>query len=101
MKRFLILALIAGLPLSIPAHTFKTDRSSVVKAYLYETETQILSSYLADGSHIRYREVPEKIYQDLKKAPLKGGYYKAFIRNAFPSEVVRKKKPAPPPAEKK
>ncbi len=49
----------------------------------YDAETKILRVEFTNGSIYQYHDVPKSVYEELEKAPSKGQYFNAEIRDKF------------------
>ncbi|MBD1922182.1 lysine--tRNA ligase [Microcoleus sp. FACHB-831] len=57
--------------------------SSFIKAFDYKAETQTLSVEFDNGSIYNYRDVPDGVYQCLKKAPSVGQFFNTYIKENY------------------
>lgn len=80
------------------AETYQPRRSNIVKAFMYDEDTQTLTVYFLNGIIHQYQSVPERIYQGLKDAPLKGGYYQTWIEGQYEKVDLHSAAPSPDPA---
>ena len=75
--------LITSFTSSSIAEKYQPVRSDIIKAYMYDADTSVLTIYFLNGQIHEYQSVPERIYTGLKNAPLKGGYYTTWIQENF------------------
>ncbi len=59
------------------------SQSVAVKSFDYDVETKILRVEFTNGSIYQYHDVPKSVYEELEKAPSKGQYFNAEIRDQF------------------
>ncbi|MGB5772220.1 MAG: lysine--tRNA ligase [Crocosphaera sp.] len=59
------------------------SQSVAVKSFDYDAETKILRVEFTNGSIYQYHDVPKSVYEELEKAPSKGQYFNAEIRDKF------------------
>jgi hypothetical protein len=58
--------------------------SSVISRIAYDDEARALSIWFRDTGRYIYSDVPNAIYEGLKKAPSAGRYFNQFIKRRFP-----------------
>ena len=63
--------------------------SSVVTAIKYDPETYTLRVIYVSGSVYDYKEVPEKVYKEMKEAFSKGEYLNKHIKPKYKFEKVK------------
>jgi uncharacterized Fe-S cluster-containing MiaB family protein len=63
--------------------------SSVVAAIKYDPETDTLRVIYVSGSVYDYKEVPEKVYKEMKGAFSKGEYLNKHIKPKYKFEKVK------------
>jgi lysyl-tRNA synthetase class 2 len=63
--------------------------SSVIRAFDYDPAEHRLAVTFVTGRRYAYLNVPEDVARDLRKAPSKGEYFNAAIRDHFPFERLR------------
>ncbi|HAC63395.1 MAG TPA: lysine--tRNA ligase, partial [Cyanothece sp. UBA12306] len=59
------------------------SQSVAVKSFDYNYEQQILRVEFTNGSIYQYHDLPKSLYQELEKAPSKGQFFNAQIRDKF------------------
>lgn len=59
------------------------SQSAALKGFDYDPDKQILRIEFINGSVYKYLDVPKSIYQELEKAPSKGQFFNAQIRDKF------------------
>lgn len=62
--------------------------SSVIKAFAYDGERQILTITFVSGRVYAYRDVPAEVGEGLKLAFAKGEYFNRAIRDQFVAAPV-------------
>lgn len=67
---------------------WKVD-SSMILAINYDKTMELLELELHSGAIWRFRDVPDILVEDMLKAPSKGKFYNAWLRDLFTREVVR------------
>ena len=77
---FLIVAIFSSSSL---AEKYRPMRSEIIKAYMYDEGSQVLTIYFLNGTMHEYTSVPEMLYKGLKDAPLKGGYFTTWIQGKY------------------
>jgi lysyl-tRNA synthetase, class II len=68
--------------------------STTLKTATFQEHSAFLDLEFRSGTTYRYREVPQRVYQELLKAESKGQYFNQHIRNRF-----RYVRIDPPPGE--
>jgi len=63
--------------------------SSVVAAIRYNPKTSTLRIIYVSGDVYDYKDVPEKVYEEMKAATSKGTYLNKKIKTRFEFEKVR------------
>lgn len=63
--------------------------SSVVAAIKYDPDTYTLRVIYVSGSVYDYKEVPEKVYKEMKEAFSKGEYLNKHIKPKYKFEKVK------------
>ena len=63
--------------------------SSVVAAIRYDVRTSTLRVVYVSGSVYDYRKVPEKVYNEMKKASSKGEFLNKEIKPYYEFEKIR------------
>ena len=63
--------------------------SSLIYAYGYDEEQQILEVVFKRTGVYRYRGVPKDVYEGLLKASSKGSYMRDLIIDMYPAEHLR------------
>jgi hypothetical protein len=63
--------------------------SSVIRAFDYDAAAHQLAVTFQTGRRYAYREVPADVVEDLRRAPSKGEYFNAAIRDRFAFERLR------------
>lgn len=58
--------------------------SSVIDRILYDDEARDLSIWFRETGRYIYSDVPDAIYDGLRKAPSAGRYFNARIKRRFP-----------------
>lgn len=58
--------------------------STTMRSVGYELKSQILEIEFDSGGVYQYLGVPEKIYEQLRRAESKGRYFNREIRDAYP-----------------
>ncbi|ACK64935.1 lysyl-tRNA synthetase [Rippkaea orientalis PCC 8801] len=59
------------------------SQSVAVKSFDYDADKKILRVEFTNGSIYQYHDVPKSLYQALEKAPSKGQFFNAEIRDKF------------------
>jgi len=62
--------------------------STVIAAFDYYRDTQTLSIRFVSGIVYHYKNVPEKLYTEMKASFSKGVYFNLHIKNKYPFEKV-------------
>jgi hypothetical protein len=57
--------------------------STVISRISYEPETLLLRITYHSGAGYCYKEVPEKVYKELKASMVKGRYLQHFIKGKY------------------
>jgi hypothetical protein len=60
--------------------------SSVIASIHYEVNSSILSIRYVSGMVYHYKEVPEKVYKELKASMSKGRYFNFHIKGKYEFE---------------
>jgi hypothetical protein len=55
----------------------------------YDPVTRTLRIVYVSGSVYDYKDVPEEVYREMKKAPSKGTYLNEEIKTRFPFEKIK------------
>jgi len=63
--------------------------SSVVAAIRYDADTNILRVIYVSGSVYDYKDVPEKVYIEMKKAFSKGEFLNKHIKPNYEFEKIK------------
>ena len=63
--------------------------SSVVAAIRYDTTTSILRVIYVSGSVYDYKNVPEKVYKDMRSASSKGEFLNKHIKPNYEFEKIK------------
>jgi YD repeat-containing protein len=63
--------------------------SSVIRAFDYDADRRRLTITFQTGRRYVYLDVPEEVAAELQRAPSRGVFFKAMIRDSFPAERVR------------
>jgi hypothetical protein len=63
--------------------------SSVVAAIKYDPRSATLRVVFVSGMVYDYKEVPEKIYTDMKTASSKGAYLNHFVKGRYTFEKIK------------
>ena len=58
--------------------------SSAIRAVGYDPVTARMKILFAQGHSYDFCRVPASVFEELMKAPSKGAYYNAFIRDRYP-----------------
>ena len=61
-------------------------KSSNIRSFGYEEESQILEVEFISGAVYRYKNVPQKTWNEFKAASSKGGYFAKHIKRQFAFE---------------
>ena len=59
------------------------SQSVAVKSFDYDADKKILRVEFTNGSIYQYHDLPKSLYQELEKAPSKGQFFNAKIRDKF------------------
>ena len=62
--------------------------SSMIYAFGYDEQQQVLEVVFKRTGVYRYRNVPREVYQQLLKAESKGSYMRDLIIDMYPTERV-------------
>jgi hypothetical protein len=62
--------------------------SSMIYAFGYDEQQQVLEVVFKRTGVYRYRNVPKQVYQQLLKAESKGSYMRDLIIDMYPTERV-------------
>lgn len=62
--------------------------STVISSVSYEPQTSTLVIKYVSGIAYHYKQVPEKVYKELKASFSKGRYLNHHIKNKYPFERV-------------
>ncbi len=85
---FLVLAATADT--HIPkAADFEPVDSRVFDGVLYDADESTLMVLYDTGEIVKHDDVPASTYEEFKAHPLKGGYYKGFIRKEYPRTILK------------
>jgi hypothetical protein len=63
--------------------------SSMIYAFGYDEEQQVLEVVFKRNGVYRYRDVPKKVYEELLNASSKGSYMRDLIIDMYPTEHLR------------
>ena len=63
--------------------------SSMIYAFGYDEQQQVLEVVFKRTGVYRYHDVPKEVYQQLLDADSKGGYMRDLIIDMYPTERVR------------
>ena len=63
--------------------------SSMIYAFGYDEQQQVLEVIFKRTGVYRYRNVPKEVYQQLLDADSKGSYVRDLIIDMYPTERVR------------
>jgi TFIIF-interacting CTD phosphatase-like protein len=63
--------------------------SSMIYAFGYDEEQQVLEVVFKRNGVYRYRDVPKKVYEGLLKASSKGSYMRDLVIDMYPTEHLR------------
>jgi KTSC domain len=66
--------------------------SSMIQAFGYEAEAQMLLVIFNSGKTYRYFEVPPDIYEGLLEADSKGSYLRDLVIDQYPYELAKKRR---------
>jgi len=77
----------------LPMKTAVAVQSSLLARVAYDGCRAILKVTLRDGSAYQYTGVPIETYRGLLQADSKGAYFNHCIRDLYPYELLRSKKP--------
>jgi hypothetical protein len=62
--------------------------STVIASFSYNEETSKLTIVFVSGMVYQYKNVPAKIYQDMKGSRSKGSYFNLHIKDRFEFEKI-------------
>lgn len=62
--------------------------STVISRMDYDADAQALKITYVSGQAYLYKEVPEKVYKELKASRVKGRYLRFFVKDKYPFEKV-------------
>lgn len=62
--------------------------SSSLRSIGYDSRTQTLEVEFHSGGVYRYSPVPEEVWTAFRRAPSKGQYFQAFVRDHFATARV-------------
>ncbi|XHR97084.1 KTSC domain-containing protein [Mucilaginibacter sp. UC70_90] len=62
--------------------------STVIQNMDYDLETQVLKISYVSGQTYLYKNVPEKVYKELKSSRVKGRYLRFFVKNKYEFEQI-------------
>ena len=62
--------------------------STVIKGYHYSEDKEVLTITFTTNRTYKYKNVPEKIYNQFSKATSKGRYFNLNIRDKYEYEEV-------------
>jgi hypothetical protein len=68
-------------------HRHRVSSSSLISVG-YDAPSKTLELEFLSGAVYRYRKVPRLIYDELMRAPSKGRFVNAFVRDTFPFSRV-------------
>lgn len=63
--------------------------SSVIRTFLYDPDTRSLAVTFVTGRRYMYRDVPEEVASEFRRAPSQGEYFNMAIRDHYPFERLR------------
>jgi hypothetical protein len=63
--------------------------SSVVAAIKYDVNTSTLRVIYVSGNVYDYKDVPQKVYNEMKTAPSKGEYLNKHIKPKYEFEKIK------------
>ncbi len=63
--------------------------STVISSYKYDPENQILQIRFVSGILYNYKDVPEELYEAMKKAFSKGVFFNEHIKDKYEFEKVK------------
>jgi len=63
--------------------------SSVISYYFYHAASQTLHIRFLSGTEYEYKNVPESVYWEMKKAMSKGSFLNKYIKGTYPFSKVR------------
>lgn len=66
--------------------------SSMIQAFGYDAEAEILLVIFNSGKTYRYFEVPPDIYEGLLEADSKGSYLRDLVIDQYPYELAKKRR---------
>lgn len=66
--------------------------SSMIQAFGYDTDAQMLLVIFNSGKTYRYFKVPPEVYQQLLASSFKGSYIRDFVIDCYPYELAKKPK---------
>ncbi|WEA01526.1 KTSC domain-containing protein [Mucilaginibacter sp. SJ] len=67
---------------------FNVMPSTVIQNMDYDLETQVLKISYVSGQTYLYKNVPEKVYKELKSSRVKGRYLHFFVKNKYEFEQI-------------
>lgn len=62
--------------------------STVISNFFYDSQRRVLKIVFVTGLVYEYKNVPGKIYQDMKASGSKGIYFNRYIKGKFEFEKV-------------
>lgn len=62
--------------------------STVIAGMEYDPVAQTLKISYVSGQVYLYRDVPEKVYKELKASRVKGRYLRFFVKDQYPFEKI-------------
>ena len=62
--------------------------SESIAAIGYDDDAEVLEIEFITGSVYRYRGVSQDVFEDFRQAASKGGFFNAYIKNAYAFEQV-------------
>jgi len=62
--------------------------STVIETMDYDALNQTLRIKYVSGQSYLYRDVPEKVYKELKVSRVKGRYLRFFVKDKYPFEKL-------------
>jgi hypothetical protein len=77
----------------LPMKTAVAVQSSLLDRVAYHNRRAILRVTFHDGAAYQYAGVPIETYRGLLQADSKGAYFNHCIRDLYPYQVLRSKKP--------
>lgn len=66
--------------------------SSMIQAFGYDAEAQMLLVIFNSGKTYRYFQVPPDIYEGLLEADSKGSYLRDLVIDQYPYELAKKRR---------